>query len=139
MESNHDINGIKPEQIPAINPEKKSDMIPEIPSKIDYETFCKVEMRVATVLEAESIPGADKILKLILDLGTEKRQLVAGIAKSYTPTDLIGKQVIVVANLQPRKLRGVESNGMILAVGNVAENIVLLTVDRKVDNGLQVK
>ena len=139
MESKPDTNEIKLEQTPVIKQEAKLEVSPEIPQKIDYDTFRKVEMRVATVLEAESIQGADKILRLMLDLGTEKRQLVAGIAKSYAPADLIGKQVVVVTNLQPRKLRGVESNGMILAAGETAENIVLLTIDRKVDNGLQVK
>jgi len=139
MESKPDANEIRPEQNPAIKQEAKLETSQEASQKIDYNTFCKVEMRVATVLEAEPVQGADKLLKLILDLGTEKRQLVAGIAKSYAPADLIGKQIVVVANLQPRKLRGVESNGMLLAVGATAEGVVLLTVDRKVDNGLQVK
>ena len=109
------------------------------PEKIDYETFSKVEMRVATVLEAEPVQGANNLLKLIVDIGSEKRQLVAGIAKAYTPADLIGKQIVIVANLEPRNLRGVQSNGMLLAVGEGGSDIVLLTVDRKVDNGLQVK
>ena len=102
MESKPDTNEITPEQTPVITSGAKPEIGPEISQKIDYDTFCKVEMRVATVLEAESIPGADKILRLILDLGTEKRQLVAGIAKSYAPADLIGKQVVVVTNLQQR-------------------------------------
>jgi len=139
MESKPDANEIRLEQTPAIKQEAKLEVSQEVSQKIDYNTFCKVEMRVATVLEAESVQGADKLLKLMLDLGTEKRQLVAGIAKSYAPADLIGKQIVVVTNLQPRKLRGVESNGMLLAVGETAENVALLTIDRKVDNGLQVK
>jgi len=139
MESEIDTNEIKLEEPPVIKQEAKLEVVPEVSQKIDYDTFRKVEMKVATVLEAESVPGTDKLIKLILDLGTEKRQLVAGIAKSYAPADLIGKQVIVVTNLQPRKLMGVESNGMILAAGEAAESIVLLAVDRKVDNGLRVK
>jgi methionyl-tRNA synthetase len=139
MEPKSDINETKPEQTPAIKQEAKIEASQDVSQKIDYDTFRKVEMRVATVLEAESVQGTNKLIKLILDLGTEKRQLVAGIAKSYAPADLIGKQVVVVTNLQPRKLMGVESNGMILAAGETAENIVLLTIDRKVDNGLQVK
>ena len=139
MESEIDTNEIKLEEPPVIKQEAKLEVVPEVSQKIDYDTFRKVEMKVATVLEAESVPGTDRLIKLILDLGTEKRQLVAGIAKSYAPADLIGKQVIVVTNLQPRKLMGVESNGMILAAGEAAESIVLLAVDRKVDNGLRVK
>jgi methionyl-tRNA synthetase len=139
MEPKSDTDEIKPEQKPAIKQDAKPEAIQDVSQKIDYDAFCRVEMRIATVLDAEPVQGADKLLKLILDLGTEKRQLVAGIAKSYAPADLVGKQIVVVANLQPRKLRGVESNGMLLAVGEAAEGIVLLTVDRKVDNGLQVK
>jgi len=139
MESKPDADEIGPEQKPAIKQEMRLETGQEASQKIDYDTFCKVEMKVATVLEAELVQGTDKLLRLILDLGTEKRQLVAGIAKSYAPADLIGKQIVVVANIQPRKLKGVESNGMLLAVGEAAEGVVLLTVDRKVDNGLQVK
>jgi methionyl-tRNA synthetase len=82
---------------------------------ITIEDFAKVEMRVAEVKSAERIAGADKLLKLIVDVGDETRQLVAGIAEVYRPEALIGRKVVVVMNLQPRKIRGVESNGMILA------------------------
>lgn len=133
MES--DTAGIKAEQKPEVKPEPAQDSS----QKIDYETFSKIELKVATVIEAEPVQGADKLLKLMIDLGSEKRQLVAGIAKSYAPADLIGKQIVVVANLQSRKLKGVESNGMLLAAGETADGIALLTVDRKVDNGLQIK
>ncbi|VVB73597.1 Methionine--tRNA ligase [uncultured archaeon] len=138
MESNSDIDKAIAVQ-PATSQETKPEAAQETPQRIDYDAFCKVEMRVATVLEAELVQGADKLLRLTIDVGTEKRQLVAGIARSYAPADLVGKQIVIVANLQPRKLRGVESNGMLLAVGESAEGVVLLTVDRKVDNGLQVK
>ena len=121
------------------NPAQASDPNRITGVKIDHETFSKVELRIATVLEAEAVPDSDKLLKLVIDLGSERRQLVAGIAKSYAAADMIGRQIVVVANLEPRKLRGVESNGMLLAAGETAEGIVLLTVDRKVDNGLQVK
>jgi len=125
-----------------IAPQEKIEAKPDataVVEKISYDMFSKVEMRVATVLEAEPVPGADKLLKLILDDGAGKRQLVAGIAKSYAPADLIGKQIVIIANLQPKMLRGVESNGMLLAAGEAADGISLLTVDRKVDNGLQIK
>lgn len=82
---------------------------------IGIDDFKKVELRVATIVEAERIPKADKLLKLIVDLGPEKRQIVSGIAAYYEPEALIGKQVVVVTNLKPVKLRGVESFGMILA------------------------
>jgi methionyl-tRNA synthetase len=84
-------------------------------SKITIEDFTRVEMRVGQVKSAERVAGADRLLKLMVDIGDEVRQLVAGIATQYEPEKLIGRKVVVVANLQPRKLRGVESNGMILA------------------------
>jgi methionyl-tRNA synthetase len=84
-------------------------------NKIGIEDFAKVEMRVGQVKTAERIAGADKLLKLTVDLGTEVRQICAGIAPYYEPEQLIGRKVVVVSNLAPRKLRGVESNGMILA------------------------
>jgi methionyl-tRNA synthetase len=89
--------------------------------KISIEDFMKVELRVGMVKVAEKVKGADKLLRLEVDIGTEVRQLVAGIALAYKPEDLIGRKVVIVANLQPRKLRGLESNGMIVAA-SVGEN-----------------
>jgi methionyl-tRNA synthetase len=83
--------------------------------KISIDDFAKVELRVAQVKSAEKVKGADKLLRLEVDLGTEVRQIVAGIALAYTPEQLIGRKVVIVANLAPRKLRGLESNGMIVA------------------------
>jgi methionyl-tRNA synthetase len=83
--------------------------------KISIDDFMKVELRVGQVKVAEKVKGADKLLRLEVDIGTEVRQLVAGIALAYKPEDLIGRKVVIVANLQPRKLRGLESNGMIVA------------------------
>jgi methionyl-tRNA synthetase len=83
--------------------------------KISIDDFLKVELRVGQVKAAEKVKGADKLLRLEVDIGTEVRQLVAGIALAYKPEDLIGRKVVIVANLQPRKLRGLESNGMIVA------------------------
>jgi len=85
------------------------------PSRITIEDFAKVEMRVGQVRSAERVAGADKLLKLLVDIGDEVRQVVAGVAEVYNPEDLVGRKLIVVVNLQPRKLRGVESNGMVLA------------------------
>jgi methionyl-tRNA synthetase len=83
--------------------------------KIAIEDFAKVELRVAQVMTAEPVKGADRLLRLEVNLGYETRQIVAGIAEAYTPEQLIGRKVVIVANLAPRKLRGLESNGMIVA------------------------
>jgi methionyl-tRNA synthetase len=88
---------------------------PTATEKIGIEDFAKVEMRVGQIQTAERIAGADKLLKLTVDIGTEVRQICAGIAQYYEPEKLIGRKVAVVTNLAPRKLRGVESNGMIVA------------------------
>jgi methionyl-tRNA synthetase len=88
---------------------------PAATEKIGIEDFAKVEMRVGQIQTAERIAGADKLLKLIVDIGTEVRQICAGIAQYYEPEKLIGRKVAVVTNLATRKLRGVESNGMIVA------------------------
>src|SRR6266540_5799222 len=85
---------------------------------ITIEEFGKVELRVATIKAAEPHPNADRLLVLKIDLGTEERQLVAGIRAHYTPEELVGKQIVVVANLQPVTLRGVESQGMLLAASD---------------------
>ena len=90
--------------------------------KIAIEDFMKVELRVGEIKSAERIPGADKILKLMVDIGTEVRQIVAGIAQFYEPDKLVGRRVVVVVNLAPRKLRGVESNGMVVAANVGPEN-----------------
>ena len=82
---------------------------------ITIDDFLKVELRVAQIKVAEKVKGADKLLRLEVDLGNEVRQIVAGIAKAYEPEQLIGRKVVIVANLAPRKLRGLESNGMIVA------------------------
>ena len=83
--------------------------------RISIDDFAKVEMRVGQVKIAEKVKGADKLLRLEVDIGTEVRQVVAGIAEAYAPESLVGRKVVLVVNLQPRKLRGLESNGMIVA------------------------
>jgi methionyl-tRNA synthetase len=88
---------------------------PPSDGKISIDDFAKVEMRVGQVKVAEKVQGADRLLRLEVDIGTEVRQVVAGIAETYAPESLIGRKVVLVVNLAPRKLRGVESNGMILA------------------------
>jgi methionyl-tRNA synthetase len=85
------------------------------PARISIDQFMSVELRVARILEAERVPNSKKLIKLRVDLGTEQRTLVAGIATAYDPAQLPGRTIVVVANLQPAKLMGIESNGMVLA------------------------
>jgi len=101
--------------------------------EIQFDDFMKIDLRVATILEAEAHPNADRLLKLQIDLGEEKRQICAGI-RAYVddPASLVGKQIVVVANLAPRKIRGEESNGMLLAasvLGEAGEGEEAPTVD----------
>lgn len=105
---------------------------------ITIDEFARIELRVAKVLEAQKIEGADKLLKLIVDLGDEKRQIVAGIAKHYTPDELVGKKIVVVANLKPAKLRGVESQGMLLAA-SIGDELCLITPEKDIKEGAKVK
>ncbi len=81
---------------------------------ITFDDFAKIDLKVGTILTAEKVAKADKLLKLEVDMGTETRTIVSGIALHFEPADIVGKQVVVVANLAPRKMRGIESNGMIL-------------------------
>lgn len=104
---------------------------------IDYEDFSKLDLRVAKILSAEKHPNADRLLVLKISLGTEDRTIVAGIAQHYSPEELVGKNIIVVANLKPRKLRGVESQGMLLAAHSDGK-VILLTTDKEVNPGASV-
>jgi methionyl-tRNA synthetase len=111
------------------------------PEKIGIEDFAKVEMRVGQIKTAERIVGADKLLKLTVDIGTEIRQICAGIAQYYEPEKLVGRKVAVVVNLAPRKLRGVESNGMIIAaaVGPEGRPVLAGFPDEDVEIGARLK
>ena len=121
---------------PAPNPAPAGNLAPQI----TIDDFSKVDLRVATVVEAERVKGADKLLRLIVDLGFEKRQILAGIALAYPPESLIGRKVVIVANLQPRKLRGLESNGMIVAASLGPEDRpVLVGFHEEVQNGSRLK
>ena len=107
-------------------------------SLITIEQFFQSQLQVATITAAEPIPNSNKLLKLSVDLGAETRVLVAGIAKEYPPEQLLGKQVIVVTNLQPARLMGVESQGMVLAA-SVDGRPVLLHPGEEVPNGTPVQ
>ncbi len=106
--------------------------------QISFKDFQKLDLRVGTIVEVEAIKGANKLLKLIVDIGTEKRQIVAGIAKRYEKDELLGKQIVIVCNLEPATIRGVQSNGMLLAA-DAAPEISILVPLRKVPNGSKVR
>ena len=108
------------------------------PARITVKDFFKTELRAARVIEASEIEGADRLLKLRIDLGGEQRQLVAGIKSRYSPEELAGKTIIVVSNLEPARLRGVESQGMLLAA-STDDGPVLATFDGDVAAGSVVK
>ena len=118
--------------------EKNKEKQKKTEGLISIDDFAKVELHVAEVLEAEPVQKADRLLKLQLDLGSEKRQVVSGIAKHYQPEDLIGMKVICVTNLKPVKLRGELSEGMILAASE-GERLVLATVSGDIPNGTRIK
>ena len=107
---------------------------------ISYEDFAKMDIRIGTILEAEKMPKADKLLILKVDTGLDQRTIVSGIAQSFDPKEIIGKKVTVLANLAPRKLRGVESHGMILMAENKEGKYIFLNPDAEgIANGTEVK
>jgi len=105
---------------------------------IDIDRFLSVDLRVARVAHAERIEGADRLLRLRVDLGDHERQIVAGVALAYAPEDLVGRRIVVVANLKPARIRGVESQGMLLAADLDGKPIVA-TFDRDVPPGTRVR
>jgi methionine--tRNA ligase beta chain len=111
---------------------------PETAATITIDDFKKIELRVATIKAAELHPNADKLLVLQIDLGSEQRQICAGIRGQYQPEELVGKQVVVVANLATAKLRGMESQGMLLAASS-GDQVIVMTPDKPALAGSQVK
>ncbi|MGH9585363.1 MAG: methionine--tRNA ligase subunit beta, partial [Acidobacteriaceae bacterium] len=107
--------------------------------KITIDDFAKVELRVAQIKVAERVPKADKLLRLEVDLGYEQRQILAGIAEAYAPESLVGRKIVIVANLAPRKLRGLESNGMLLAASLEGGKPVLASFLEDVEIGARLK
>src|SRR3989344_1493311 len=105
---------------------------------ISYEDFKKLDIRIAKIMVAEKIEGSDKLMRLEIALGDEQRQIVAGIAKQYFADELIGREIVIVANLEPRTLKGLESQGMLLAADNEGRPI-LLGPDAEVPAGSIVK
>ena len=140
MEESSGGTGVPPVQPSEARPSAAPKAPAAIPDgKISIDDFAKVELRVAQVKAAERVKGADKLLRLEVDLGTEVRQLVAGIAEAYEPETLIGRKVVIVANLAPRKLRGLESNGMIVAASPEGGKPVLASFLEDVPVGTRLK
>jgi methionyl-tRNA synthetase len=127
---------------PRINPDKQTPLAPKKPAvelkpEIEYDEFAKADLRVAKILAAEPVPKSNKLIKLRIDIG-EERTIVAGIGKDYRPEELVGKSIIVVANLKPAKLMGVESHGMLLATDSV-QGLTLIGFDREPKTGAKVR
>ncbi len=111
---------------------------PAAPPQITIDEFMKIQLKTAKVISAERVPKSEKLLKLQVAVGTEQRQIVAGIGKKYEPEALIGKTIVIVANLKPAKLMGIESQGMVLAAGD-SEVRGLITLLEDVEPGTKVK
>ena len=129
----------KPMQETKPEPKPTPTPAPFTVAEITIVDFAKVQLKVGRILEAEPLEGSDKLLKLQVVIGEEKRQVVAGIRKAYDPIDLIGRQVVVVANLKPAKLRGADSQGMLLAAVDADGNAILLQPDREAPEGSNVR
>ncbi|RMF80524.1 MAG: methionine--tRNA ligase subunit beta [Planctomycetota bacterium] len=113
--------------------------MPDAPEIISFDDFAKLDLRVATIRAAEPHPNADRLLVLQLDLGDSQRQIIAGIRGHYEPAALVGRQIVVVANLAPRKMRGLESQGMLLAASNDDHSqVVLISPEREIAPGSSV-
>ena len=108
-------------------------------SEIQYDDFARLDLRIGTITSAVKVEKADKLLKLQVNLGTEERTIVSGIAQHFSPESLVNRQVIVVANLAPRKMRGIESQGMILTAEQPDGKLILVNPDEAASNGSEVR
>jgi len=126
----------KPEKQPPAPKKQKAENVVEV-DQIDVSDFFKAKLKTAKVLEAEKVEGADKLLKLQLEVGNETRQIVAGIAKHYAPEEVVGKTIVIVSNLKPAEIRGVKSQGMLLAASK-KKKLTLVTVDGEIPSGAKV-
>ena len=116
-----------------------TERIPEDKSEIQYDDFAKLDLRIGTITHAEKVEKADKLLKLQVNMGSQIRTIVSGIAQHFKPEDLVDKQVIVVANLAPRKMRGIESQGMILTAEQADGKLILVNPNALAENGSEVR
>lgn len=135
------VNSPAPSEAAATAAPVAAEATPVAPATplISIDTFKQIDLRVAEVLEAERVPKADKLLKLKIRVGNEERQLVAGIAQHYQPEQIIGKKVVIVANLESAKIRGIESQGMILAASTEEGTLSLISPEREMASGAKVK
>lgn len=117
------------------NTNDQSTNKPVIKPTIEFDDFAKIDLKVGTITAAEKVEKADKLLKLEIDLGFEKRTIVSGIALHFDPAAIVGKQVVVVTNLAPRKMRGIESNGMILMAEDASGKLIFINPDETTGNG----
>ena len=117
----------------------QESILGQVKQDISYDDFGKLDLRVGKILEAEKVPKADKLLKLVVDLGFEKRTILSGIAEYYTAEEMVGKMVTVVANLAPRKIRGIESQGMLLMAGNDFGKLFVVLPESPLEAGSVVK
>ncbi|RYG43925.1 MAG: methionine--tRNA ligase subunit beta, partial [Chitinophagaceae bacterium] len=123
--------------IPTTENDHLKDKASPVKAEIVYDDFAKLDLRVGKIVSAEKVEKADKLLKLSVDLGFETRTIVSGIAQHFKPEDIVGRQVVVVANLAPRKMRGIESNGMILMAEDKGK-LYFVNPDDNVDPGAGV-
>ena len=124
-----------PAEVAATGEQTATDAMVTRKPEIGFEDFAKIDLKTGTILSAEKVAKADKLLKLEIDLGIEVRTIVSGIAQHFDPVDIVGKQVVVVANLAPRKMRGIESNGMILMAEDKAGKLYFVSPANVIDNG----
>jgi methionyl-tRNA synthetase len=122
----------------AENSKKETTLMP-MKSSIEFDDFLKMDIRTATILEAERVPKTDKLMKILLDTGLDKRTVVSGIAEHYTAEDLPGKQVSILMNLEPRKIKGVESKGMILMAEDADGKLTFVSPSDNIGNGSTVR
>ena len=121
-----------------INNQKTNPNANPMKEQISFDDFTKIDLRTATILEAEKVEKADKLLKLKVDTGVDVRTVVSGIAESFSPEEIIGKQVMILLNLAPRKIRGIESQGMLLLTTKPDGKLSFVTPDEKVENGIEI-
>jgi methionyl-tRNA synthetase len=131
--------GTSPVPAPAAAPPVVAGAAPVADGRLTIDEFMKIELRVAKVLEAEAVPKSKKLIKMRVDVGTEQRTIVAGIAEAYQPDQLVGRAIVIVANLKPAKLMGIESNGMVLAASVEGGAPMLLSVDPSMPPGTRVR
>jgi methionyl-tRNA synthetase len=115
----------------------KQELAP-LKDECTYDEFMKMDIRTATVLEAERVPKTDKLLKLTIDTGLDTRTIVSGIAEYYSPEEMVGKQICILANLAPRKIKGIESNGMILMAKEENGKMRIITPEERLGNGSSI-